>query len=157
MFAVGLSVTLPFGFISFTEGRLGPRAVPVRLELPAFRYESSAGAVQANVGWRWTFQEGPDTLGLDANVAGIVDISSRMFLVAEMGLDLFETVDLSGDTSMDTAVGAGLGLGGEITRRSILKFHVFTPDFVDLANVQFLLLYVHRWQPTAAAEADDWL
>ena len=158
MLAVGLSMTLPFGFLSFTEGRIGPRAVPVRLELPAFRYESSAGAVQANIGWRWTFQEGSDTKGLDANVAGLVTLGSSAFLVVDAGLQVFEGLDLDTlETSTQVVLAAGAGLGWQITRRDIIKFHVFTSDFIELPDVQFLVLYVHRWRPKLEAGADDWL
>ncbi len=145
--ALGLAVTLPLGYLT---SRLGPEGLPLAVELPVVRLESSQSALQAGLNLAYALREGPDAKALSLDAAGVVRVATDGFAVMDLGLALPE-LDPDGVT-----VALGLGLGWRLGPRLAAKLQVVTPDLVALDPWQ-LWITVATGLEIKAKTADDWL
>jgi hypothetical protein len=147
MFAVGVAVTLPLGYLT---DHLGPEGLPVRLELPAFRLESAAAALRAGLSLAYHLQEGPDAKSLDLDAAGVVRVAGPVFAAVHLGIAV---PDLEPG---DAQVGLGLGVGWLITQRIIGKVEGFAPDLGSQDTWQVAVLLITKIE-TLEKSPDAWL
>jgi hypothetical protein len=148
MLALGVATVLPLWWMS---DHLGPdRALPLVLELPAFRAETSSTAMQAVLRWAYTIQKGPDAKALDADVAGIFRINQEAFANVEAGTR-------ANDLKLENmSIFAGLGVGYAITDDFIGKFQIQTGDLADFGHWEALIMVVNTSGLEAKSRDSEW-
>lgn len=133
--ALGLITTLPLGSVSW---RLGPeKIVPLALELPAFRLEGGEAALQGVLRWQYQLQEGPDSHGVEAAIAGIVRIHQQAFAAFDLSIS-GPDYDFGG-----APIHTGGALGYRFTDAFVGKIVAQNADLVEFSPWQFMVLIVN--------------